>query len=164
VIALILSIITTLIMLFISVPVVLASNLRLSAFLAELQYFQSVVIMVYGMTAHALWFAPIFCWLLLVSAWARRAPLLWAVMPFFLAGILERLLFNTTAVQSMVAYRFTGGMKEAFVAEAADGNVQKLSQLDPLGFVVAPGLWTGLIFAALFLTAAIRLRQRHEPI
>ena len=30
--------------------------------------------MLYGLAVHALWFAPIYGWLLLVSAWARRAP------------------------------------------------------------------------------------------
>jgi ABC-2 type transport system permease protein len=30
---------------------------------------------------HGLWFAPVYAWLLLVSAWARRMPFLWAVLP-----------------------------------------------------------------------------------
>ena len=33
------------------------------------------------LTVHMLWYAPIYAWLLLVSAWARRAPFLWAVLP-----------------------------------------------------------------------------------
>ena len=29
------------------------------------------------LTVHALYYAPLYAWLLLVSAWARRAPILW---------------------------------------------------------------------------------------
>ena len=30
---------------------------------------------------HGLWQSPIYAWLLLISAWARRAPILWAALP-----------------------------------------------------------------------------------
>src|SRR5688572_927804 len=42
---------------------------------------RQTAVMLYGVAIHALWFAPIYGWLLLVSGWARRAPLLWAVVP-----------------------------------------------------------------------------------
>ena len=31
-------------------------------------------------------------------------------------------------------------------------------------FLLAPGLWIGLIFAAIFLAAAVRLRHYREPV
>jgi ABC-2 type transport system permease protein len=39
-----------------------------------------------------------------------------------------------------------------------------LEQLDPLKFLSSPGLWFGLVIAALLLAAAIWLRRYREPI
>jgi hypothetical protein len=46
------------------------------------------------------------------------------------------------------------------------GNVPlvRLSQLDPVGFLSRPGLWTGLALAAACLATAVRLRRHREPI
>ena len=65
----------------------------------------TTVALLYGMAAHALWFAPIFGYLLLVSAWVRRAAFLWAVMPFFAAGAVEAIAFGSTHVAQLVKYR-----------------------------------------------------------
>ena len=40
-------------------------------------------------TVHMLWYAPLYCWLLLISAWSRRTPFLWAVLPPFARGHLR---------------------------------------------------------------------------
>jgi ABC-2 type transport system permease protein len=111
-----------------------------------------------------LWFAPIYAWLILISAWARRAPLLWAVLPPLLVVILERMTFSTSHFLSMLGYRVTGAMREAFVSSGQQGNVHRITQLDPAGFLSAPGLWVGLIAAAAFLAAAVRVRKNREPI
>jgi mannosyltransferase len=47
----------------------------------ELPFVQMPIIQVYGLAVHALWFAPLYGWLLMISAWARRMPVLWAVLP-----------------------------------------------------------------------------------
>jgi ABC-2 type transport system permease protein len=121
--------------------------------------------MVYGLTVHALWFAPIYCWLLLVSAWARRAPLLWAVFPLLAVSAVERIIFNSWYFMYMLQYRMTGAMKEAFAQDAQSKEpLIRLSQLTPLNFLSTPGLWVGLIFAAACLVAAVRLRRNREPI
>ena len=59
----------------------------------------------YGLVVHALWFAPLYAWLLLVSAWARRAPLLWAVLPSLALGVVERMAFGTSHFGSLIRYR-----------------------------------------------------------
>ena len=51
-------------------------------------------------TVHAIWYAPIFAWLLLVSAWARRAPFLWASVPLLAVGIV-----GTGCLQHVVLWR-----------------------------------------------------------
>src|SRR5262249_56178130 len=64
-------------------------------------------------TVHTLGPAPLYAWLLLVSAWARRAPFLWAVLPPLAIGGLEKLVFNTTYFANVIANRLTGGGTEA---------------------------------------------------
>jgi hypothetical protein len=39
-----------------------------------------------------------------------------------------------------------------------------LTHADPGTFLSAPGLWIGLVFAAVFLAAAVRLRRYRDPI
>ena len=123
--------------------------------------------MLYGLTVHALWFAPIYGWLLLVSAWARRAPVLWAVLPLLAVSAVERIAFSKSLFMSMLQYRVTGAMAEAFVIQGkgvGDGNFDRLSQLTPARFLSTPGLWVGVAFAAACLAAAVRLRRNREPI
>jgi ABC-2 type transport system permease protein len=121
-------------------------------------------IMFYGLFAHALWFAPIYAWLLLVSVWARRTPFLWAATPIVLA-IVERVAFQTADVAAFLKWRVVGAMAEAFIpGPAAKGNVTLLVELDPLGFVGSPGLWIGFAAAAVLLAATVRLRRYRDPI
>jgi ABC-2 type transport system permease protein len=113
--------------------------------------------------AHTLWFAPLYAWLLLVSGWARRVVLLWAIAPLLLTCIAMRVAFGTSEVPAFVTYRFDGAMREAFAADPTRNGLVGLSQLDPVGFLLAPGLWLGLVAAAVFLALAVRLRRRREP-
>src|SRR5438270_9985473 len=54
---------------------------------AHVPFFQSWLVLLYGLVAIALWHAPIYGWLLLVSGWARRATFLWSVLPLLAIGI-----------------------------------------------------------------------------
>ena len=38
-------------------------------------------VLLYSVAALTLWYAPLYGWLLLCSAWAKRAPFMWAVLP-----------------------------------------------------------------------------------
>ncbi|HUF17205.1 MAG TPA: ABC transporter permease [Thermoanaerobaculia bacterium] len=164
-IAFVLSVITQIIMLAVSVPVLLNSAVSPCALWTELRFFQGLLIMVYGLTVHALWFAPIYTGLLLISAWARRAPFLWAVLPLFALAAVERIALSSSWFSSMLRYRVLGAMKTAFTFEpGSEGDVNRLSQLTPVEFLSSAGLWVGLAFAAVFLAAAIRLRRHREPI
>jgi ABC-2 type transport system permease protein len=121
------------------------------------------VALFYGVVVHALWFAPVYAWLLVISAWTRRAPLLWAALLFFAAFVVEMLAFGTSHVLSLVKYRITGAMAEAFAVDATKTPIVYLHQLDPVKFLSSPGLWLGLLFAAGCLVVAIRVRRHREP-
>lgn len=104
---------------------------------------------------HSLWYTPIFAWLLLVSAWARRAVFLWAVVPPLGIGILERLVFGTSYFGQMMKGRVLGPM---------GSNMDSMTHVTPLELLASPGLWIGLGVAAVFLALAIQVRRYRGPV
>jgi ABC-2 type transport system permease protein len=123
--------------------------------------FQQSLILLYGLVAIALWHAPIYGWALLVSGWARRATFLWAVVPFLAIGFFEKITFGTSHFASMLKNRLMGFAPEAF---AFNLHSIESPQLTPGKYLSAPGLWLGLIFAAAFVVAAVRLRRYRGPL
>src|SRR6266700_5801647 len=123
--------------------------------------FQQSFILLYGLVAIALWHAPIYGWALLVSGWARRATFLWAVVPFLAIGFFEKITFGTSHFGSMLKHRLMGFAPEAFAC-----NMQSIDspQLTPVRYLSTPGLWLGLMFATVFVVAAVRLRRYRGPL
>jgi ABC-2 type transport system permease protein len=121
------------------------------------------VILLYGLIVTVLWHAPIYGWLLMVSAWARRGTFLWAILPFFALAILEKIAFNTSLVPFALKYRLMGGWEEGF-AVPSNNTIHSLTQLTPGRFLAAAGLWLGLAFAAVFLGIATLLRRDRGPV
>jgi ABC-2 type transport system permease protein len=113
---------------------------------------------------HALYYAPIFGWLLLVSSWARRAAFLWASLPLLAIAFVEKIAFNTSHVSAMLGSRISGGPEAAAFPMPAGVPMDSMTHLALLGFLTSPGLWIGLAIAAAFLAAAVRLRRYQGPI
>jgi ABC-2 type transport system permease protein len=155
---------TQFIMLLLSTAVLLASGLSVATLWTQLSLFQMSLMLLYHLvTVHALWHAPIYGWLLLVSGWARRAAFLWAVLPPLAICAVEKIAFNTTYFAAMLGYRFTGGGAEAIIAPGSF-PMDPMTHLTPGKFVTSPGLWIGLGVAAAFLAAAVRVRRYRGPI
>jgi ABC-2 type transport system permease protein len=120
--------------------------------------------LLYALGALALWHAPLYAWLLLVSAWARRAPFLWAVLPLLAIAVFEAVTFRTPVFVSFLKDRVVGWFHLAFADGPQEGaSSDILSQLTPGRYLASPSLWIGLAFAASFLVAAARLRRKREP-
>ena len=127
-----------------------------------LPWVQMTLMLLYHLVAvHGLYYAPIFGWLLFVSAWSRRAPFLWAVLPLFAIGFMERIVFNTSHFAAILASRMSGGESPN---QAAMGNGMMLGPFAPGEFLMKPGLWIGLAIMVAFLFAAMRLRRVRAPI
>ncbi len=149
-------------MLLYSTLVVAASGQSVAMLWSKVHLFQmSSGLLFHLLTVHMLWYTPIYGWLLLVSAWARRAPFLWAVLPLAGIGIFERFTFHTTHFAALVLQRFSG--PEPTHAAGHD-SMSSMFSIDAATFFSAPGLWIGLVIAAIFLAAAVRLRRYREPI
>src|ERR1051325_10171123 len=118
--------------------------------------FRNSFILLYGLAAIALWHAPIYGWALLVSGWARRATFLWATVPFLAIGFFEKITFGTSHFASMVKDRLIGFAPRAFAFQVHSVDCPRLT---PGSYLSSPGLWLGLIAAAVFIVIAIRLRR-----
>jgi ABC-2 type transport system permease protein len=155
------TIVTQWIMLLLSSALMLARGQSVAALWSHLPLFQMSLMMLFHVVAiHGLQFAPVYSWMLLVSSWARRAPLLWAVLPPLAIGVAEKIAFNTSHFAALLGYLLGGG------PEIVTGKMEMLP-LTPLAvgeFFINPGLWIGLAVAAAFLAAAVRLRRYREPI
>jgi ABC-2 type transport system permease protein len=137
-------------------------------------WFSAQILLLYCFVVMILWYLPILAWLMLASAWARRAVILWAILPPLMLVLLEDFAFNTNYVANMLRDRFLGwfelairhdGISEHFMM--IDGERIPMTgrigdALDPGSFFSSPGLWIGLVVAAAFLWGAILLRRRRS--
>ena len=123
--------------------------------------FRNSLVLLYGLAAIALWHAPIYGWALLVSGWARRATFLWAVVPFLAIGFFEKITFGSSHFASMLKDRLMGFAPQAFAFQM---NSVDCPQLTPGRYLSSPGLWIGLLFAAVFIASAVRLRRYRGPL
>ena len=115
-------------------------------------------------TAHALWPFPVYCWLLLVSGWARRATLFWAALPVVAIAGIEKLAFRSSYFAVMVGTRLIGASAPTDFTPGDMFPLGPMTHLTPGRFLGTPGLWIGLAVAALFLAAAVSSRRDHGTI
>jgi ABC-2 type transport system permease protein len=153
--------VTQWIMLLLSSLALLGSGLGIAALWQQWSWIQTSLFY-HLLTVHVIWYAPIYAWLLLVSAWARRAPFLWAGVPALAIIIIERLVFSTSRFAQWLAYRLSG--PEKFDMADTAMPLSAMNHLHLASFLGNPGLWFGLLFTALFLAAAVRIRRNQGPI
>jgi ABC-2 type transport system permease protein len=159
------TVVVHLIMLLLSSIVLPVSGMSVASLWKELAIFPMWGMLLYHiLLAHVLWPLPVYCWLILVSGWARRAPLLWAALPVVVIGGLERLILGTAHFADMVGMRLIGGNAPTDVTHGVMFPTGPMTHLTPLRYLGAPGLWIGLAVAAVFLAAAVRLRRYREPV
>ena len=157
------TVVTQLIMLLTSSAVLAASGISAEPLWAQVSFVRTTL-MNFGhlVLYHGFWYAPFFGWLLMVSAWANRAPFLLATLPPFTIAVVERVVFNTSHFAAMVRYRFMGD--PASVASAGGMTMDMLGPHALGDYLTRPGMWGGLAITAIFLFAAIRLRRSRGPI
>jgi ABC-2 type transport system permease protein len=151
------------IMLLLSSAVMLARGQNVADLWSHLPLWQMSLMLFFHMVAiHGLWYAPFYGWLLLVSAWARRAPFLWALLPPVVVIVIEKIAFDTSHFAALLGYRFGGG-SDGVPFTVGPMSMGVLTASDVVRFFANPNLWTGLVLTAVFLAAAVRLRRYREP-
>ena len=154
---------TQFIMLVMSSAILLGSGVNIAELWTQVSFFKvSGVLLYHLLTVHGLYYAPIYGWLLMVSAWAPRAPFIWAFLPPFVVCVVEKVAFNTSYFLTLLQERLVGGRESSMAAN--DHTNDFTGSLIPHHFFTEPSLWIGLAIAAIFLAVAVRLRRYRGPI
>ena len=113
----------------------------------------------------SLWYAPVVAAGLLVSAWVKRNPVLWATLPLLFLPIFEYVFFRTGYLWGFISYR-SGGIWS--VLTTRDGHsvmnesMHMLSDLNWAAAFTNHNLWLGVLAAAAMLYAAARIRRYRD--
>jgi ABC-2 type transport system permease protein len=151
------------IMLLFSSAALLGKGLSVGTLWTQAPLFPMSLMLLYHLvTVHVLWHAPFYGWFLLVSAWARRAAFLWAVLPIIAIGFAEKIAFNTSHFASFLLNRLSGGAEAVTIAGSMP--IHPGIHLTLGRYLTTPGLWIGLAFTALCLAAAVQLRRQRGPL
>jgi ABC-2 type transport system permease protein len=119
-----------------------------------------------------IWFSPFIGWLLFVSAWTKRSPLLMAFLPLILLPVLEYWVFRTHLIGDAIQTRFDqlplfkGIEPELFFDEeqfiANMDSISLLAYIDVGKFFASPQMWAGVVVCGLLMTAAIYVRRYRD--
>ena len=113
------------------------------------------------------WYLPVVGWLLLVSAWAKRAVILQAILPPLAIILAERVFLGTHVAALLFRDRLLGGtyaslhhpIHWSFQKGEISPGVWQLP--DPVGFVSSVDDWIGALIGAAFIAGAVQLRKRR---
>ncbi|HEX7009542.1 MAG TPA: hypothetical protein VF184_06140, partial [Phycisphaeraceae bacterium] len=130
------------------------------------------LVLAYGLLAQSLWLLPVYAWIMLASAWARKAPFLWAVLP--LAGVIiaEGWLFHSAYFARGVFKHLVSWVPLAFnfkpLVDAGDPDIsmglQPVTFESVFRFLSSGELWLGFAVTAAFVAAAVWLRKNRTEI
>lgn len=136
-------------------------------------WLQMQALWLYVIATTAIWYLPVAGWCLMVSAWVKRAPMLWSVLPLLVAYLIERFFLGSHYLAQVIGSRLAGYASAAFrggshgprsswnANQAADTAWQFM---DIGGFFANPATWVGLLIGAAMVAAAIQIRMRRSEV
>lgn len=138
--------------------------------------FDGTLFLAYSFLVQSLWFVPLIGWVMLASAWSRRSPFIWVVLPPIVVIILEQTIlrsshFAQTLGERLVgvfplAYQMNDTQWQAMRDSIESGNVDRVARItdiiDPTPLLTSSQLWVGFVAGALFVGAAIWLRRYRD--
>src|ERR1700733_5267798 len=138
-------------------------------------WLQMQVLWLYVIAASAIWYLPLAAYLLVVSAWAKRAVMLWSILPPIALILVERWFFGTHVIANQLGERLLGiaGLifrdpeGSAWATTVVDNDtirtpVSIWGFLNPGGFLSSPETWIGVAAGVALIAAAIQLRRRRS--
>ena len=128
---------------------ILAANGQSASFLwSELHLLPNSLGLLYHLVVlHGILTAPLYAWLLLVSAWATRAPLAWAILPPVAIGFLERVAFGTTHFGQLVLAVVGGGAGDRTTPVPGATLMDSMVVVSVSRLLGSPALWVGFLVA-----------------
>ncbi|HWG70019.1 MAG TPA: hypothetical protein VN692_11435 [Steroidobacteraceae bacterium] len=139
-------------------------------------WLQLQALWVYLIAASAIWYLPLCAYLLVISAWAKRAVMLWSLLPPFALVLAERWFFGTHVIAGQIGLRLWGLPQAAFHpnlfawldSAAADGVVRAPANIwsffDIGGFLSDSQTWIGIGVGIALILCAVQLRTRRVEI
>ena len=131
----------------------------------------------YLIVTTAIWYLPVAGWLLLVSAWAKRAVILWSILPPLALVLAERMFLGTHVIAGQLAarlgllgyashaFQYTPGAANWVMTEIGHDTittpVSVYRFVNAGGFLSSPETWVGAAAGAVLIAAAIQLRIRY---
>ena len=107
----------------------------------------------------SVWYLPVFAWLLLASACAKRSPFLVATLPILVAVTIEAALFKTSYIIDVI-YSYIAVANNYMASLTPDNNTFGIIP----NVEEAASLLVGVLFAAAMITAAIWFRKNSFEI
>jgi ABC-2 type transport system permease protein len=139
-------------------------------------WLQLQVLWLYMIVTTAIWYLPIAAYLMVVSAWAKRAVMLWSILPPIALILAERWFLGTHVAADQLQERLFGFSRLAFHpsppgswANGADPDMAGAPDsiwtfLNIGGFLSSPATWIGAAVGAALIVCAIQLRTRRTEI
>lgn len=153
-----------LVLLLLSTAVLTAHGQSAALLWTQLHLGSDALGLLYHLVAlHGISTVPVYAWLLLVSAWATRAPFAWAILPPAAIMLFERVAFGTTRIAHLLLNQLGGGVSAPPPPPGAT-LMDSMNAVSLPRLVVAPGLWVGFVVAAVFVLGAVRLRRSAQPV
>jgi ABC-2 type transport system permease protein len=130
----------------------------------------------YLIVTTAIWYLPVSAYLLLISAWAKRAVMLWSILPPIAAILVERWFFGTQMVADQIGRRLVGFPRVAFNTKLGSWSSTVVehdtvrtpadiwSFLDFGGFLANPETLIGIVIGVVLIVCAVQLRMRRTEI
>lgn len=154
-------------------------SLRLRSFIGAAlwhpdQWLQLQALWLYLIVTMGIWYLPLAGWFMVVSAWAKRAVILWSVLPPVAVLVAERWFLGTHVFGRILgswslgypAHAFLeppqGGWATAIVGDNAitrPGSVWDV--MNPAFFFTSAATWICVVVGAALVFAAIQLRLRR---
>jgi ABC-2 type transport system permease protein len=127
-------------------------------------WLQIQALWMYVILTCAVWYLPVAGWCLMISAWVKRAPMLWSVLPLLVAFLIEHFFVGTNYIGRVIGGRLAGYAPVAFHTDshgpwnANDAAHSAWQFMDIGGFFSNAATWVGLLVGAAMIAAAIQMR------
>ena len=141
-------------------------------------WLQLQALWIYLIVTTAIWYLPVAAYLLVISAWAKRAVTLWSILPPIALLLTERWFLGSHVILDELGARLIGYAPLAFHVNQGDSAwvttvtehdtirtpANLLSLMNVHGFFSSPEAWIGVAVGAALIFCAVQLRMRRTEI